>query len=729
MAGLTIQEVEPFAWGYTKCETENISMKIASGMYAVCEYIPIDINPEACLATVNRSKTSPINRMGIVYECGNGLRCKSDFIKRETEEYPEYKKQLLEYMDVFKKLDTYAIFEATFSQNEKDLIQTNSLQGGNWGGHANPDFRLIADVGTEKLREKILRCKETHPEAGEWYDASMLVLDGIEILAKRFRILAAELAETDKINARIYKRIEMALETVPQKPAKDFMTACQAFALIFFLDGADSPGSFDDYCGRYFTDSDEDIEILEGLWKEFYRTRTWNLCISGSDENWNDRTNALSYAILKTAKKYKFNAPNLTMRVHRNTPADLLELAVSVIGTGIGMPVLYNDEVVCPALEEMGIPPQDAHCYVLNGCNQIDIQGKSHMGLEDGEICLLKCLEYALHNGRCLITNKICGLKTGDAGQAKSFEEILGLYKKQVENAVKITVELSNRSQKIFSSFAPNPLRSILIEGCMEKGLDYKTGGPLYNYGQILTEGLADTADSLINIKHFVFDIRKYTMAQVVDALARNFEGYEEMYRDFNNSKLKFGNDMEEVDALCAEIVKHYFTELQKYKTFRDSENGTYGGGLSTFQRTARYGGSLGASASGRRSGDVNIADSIGAVPGKDIKGPTALIKSVLHYDQKLAKSGFVMQMKFDKQLFETPRGREAFSALVKTYFTGGGQQLSVNVLDEKELMDAMENPEKHKDLIVRVGGYSDYFVNLSEGLKQNIINRTMLSL
>ncbi len=730
MSKLTLQQIEPFAHGFLQCKSENISMRIASGMHAVCEYIPIEIHPQACVAALDRNIfTSLMSQLAIRYDCGCGMQCRPNLVEDKIKEYPEYEKELREYQAYFAELVSYDMFKKTCSKNELDLVSNNTLDAGLWGGHGNPDYGMFVHMGTDKMREKILHYKAEHPEAAEWYDASLLMLDAVELLAKRFQDLAREQIVKDSENARVYERIVKALDVVPKKPAEDFMTACQSFALIFYLDGQDSPGSFDQYMGEYFTDSDEDNEILEGLWKEFHRTRSWNLCISGSDENWNDKTNALSYAILRAAKKLKFNAPNLTMRVHRNTPQELLDLAVSVIGTGIGMPVLYNDEVVCPALEEMGITPEHSHLYVMNGCNQIDIIGKSHMGLEDGEIYLLKCLEYALHNGKCLITNQTLGLETGDATKVESFEELYGLYKKQVEHATKIATGMANRSQKIFAEFAPNPLRSMLMEGCLEKGKDYKNGGPLYNYGQILTEGLADTADSLVNIKHFVFDTKKYTMAQVVDALEKDYEGYDEMYRDFNDSPLKFGNDIEEVDSLCADIMAHFFKELQKYKTFRDSENGIYGGGLSTFQRTGRYGRSAGASASGRHSGDVNIADSIAAVPGKDTNGPTALIKSVLHYDQNLAKSGFVMQMKFDKQLFNTERGQAAFKALVKTYFDNGGQQVSINVLDAEELLDALKHPENHKNLVVRVGGYSDYFVNLSDDLKANIINRTFVAL
>ena len=725
---MMLRELEPFCYGYLNCKSNNRSVQIAEGMYALCKYIPLEIDPEIGLASLDQSDFGALTRLGVFYDHGYGFWYKRENFEKKIKKHPEFCKELTYYRDYFENLNTGTNFRKTWNEAENNLRNNESYTAGNWAGHANPDFIKIARLGTEGMRKEVLEHREKNRESTEWYDACLLMLDAIEVLAERFRTLALSLVQKDKQNEKTYIRIAKALETVPQKPAYDFFSACQSFYLLFSLDGHDSPGCFDQYMIDYFRigEYDDNIKILEGLWQGFKKTRAWNLCISGSDENWNDLTNELSYAILDVAEKYKYNTPNLTMRCHRNTPQKLLRRAADVIGTGIGMPALYNDEVVCPALEELGIPPKDSHNYVLNGCNQIDIMGKSHMGLEDGEVCLLKCLEYALTNGKCLIKGGEYGLKTGDAKNFGTFDELFAAYKKQVEYVTGICVGIANKYQKYLAQNAPNPLRSMLIEGCLEKGSDYKNGGPLYNHGQILTEALADTTDSLAAIKHFVFDTKKYTMTEVVQALETNYENNDEMYLTFKNYKGKFGNDIDEVDLIGAEVLRHFFEHLLTYKTYR---GGIYGGGLSTFQRTGRYGNALGASASGRKSRDVLIADSIGAVPGKDIKGPTAVIKSVLKYNQKLAKSGFVMQIKFDKKLFLSDNGKEGFIALLKAYFSGGGQQLTVNVLNPEDLINAKQNPEKYKSLTVRVGGYCDYFVNLPKELQDNIIARTSHSI
>lgn len=724
---VNIADLIPFGYAYRNCESDDITMKIAAGWHAFMKRIPITIQTDSRLAFLD--VLGPYIEQGICFSYHNGVSVNHDKMQAYKEAYPELAEELEDYVRYFDDRHYHTLCFRSLEPLEVQLLSSMTLWGGHdWGGHSNPDYQMLIELGTDGLRRKIDHYRAENPGKDDFYDALMLTLDTVDMLAERYRLYAIEMMEKDADNRPIYERIAKALEIVPKNPAVDFMTACQSFAMVFFMDGNDSPGSFDQYCGKFFEmgDREENMEILEGLWREFKRVRTWNLCISGSDENWNDKTNALSWAILSLVEKYRFDTPNLTMRVHRNTPEDFLRYAVKVMSAGTGMPVLYNDEAVCPALEDLGIPPCDSHLYAMNGCNQIDIQGKSHMGLEDGEIYVLKCLERALHNGKCLIKNETFGLQTGDARNFKTFDALMHAFYAQLDWAVKRTTDMANKYQKYFAEYGPSPLRSIMVQGCIEKGKSYKDGGPIYNHGQILTEGLTDAIDSLANIRHFVFETRKYTMAEVVDALERDYDGYEEMYRDFSESPLKFGNDIDEVDTLGGEIQRHYFGELMKYHTHRDPVNGIYGGGLSTFNRTAAFGARAGASANGRHKGGVLISDSIGAVPGCDTNGPTALIKSALAYDHRLAKSGFVFQMKFEKELFASPKGQEGALALIKAFFAGGGQQMSINVLDSAELLDAMEHPENHKNLVVRVGGYSDIFVNLPVELRQNIINRTM---
>lgn len=409
------------------------------------------------------------------------------------------------------------------------------------------------------------------------------------------------------------------------------------------------------------------------------------------------------------------------MRFHRNSPERNWREATETIATGIGMPAIYNDECVCPALEALGIPASDSHMYCMNGCNQIDIFGKSHMGLEDGEINMIMALEFALFDGVCQKEMEKLGVSTGDATAFQTFDELMQAYRTQVEFLCDNVVDISNKMQRIFAEEAPNPWLSLLIQGCIEKGMDYKNHGPYYGHGQILTEGLPDAADSLAAIKHYIYDTKKYTMAQLLEALQKDYVGFDELYKDFSTYH-KFGNDIEDVDTIYAEITDHIYRYAQTKDTFR---GGKFGMGCSTFSRAARYGESVAALPNGKHRDETTLADSIGAVPGCDTNGPTALLNSVLKANQYLATSGNVLQMKFPKNQFCTERGIQSFEALAKTYFRMGGQTMQVNVLSAEELIEARKHPEQYKGLIVRVGGYSAYFVDLSEGLQDNIIKRT----
>ena len=431
--------------------------------------------------------------------------------------------------------------------------------------------------------------------------------------------------------------------------------------------------------------------------------------------------NRLTYDLLAVAREYKYNTPNITMRFHKNSPEEAWNAAVDTLATGIGMPAIYNDDCVVPALEKLGIPKKDAHLYCMNGCNQIDVYGKSHMGLEDGEINVAKALEFVLYRGVCSYTKRKFGLDLGDPTKLTTFDAFLNAFYKEADYMIDKVVSVSNKAQAIYAKYGPNPWRSNLIEGCVERGLDYKNKGPLYGHGQILTEGLPDTADSLAAIKRYVYDEKKYTLKELIAALKKDYVGYEELYKDFSGYH-KFGNDIDDVDEIYKAITHHIYEYALKKDTFR---GGKFGIGCSTFQRAAEYGEHTGALPNGKKKKDSTFADSIGAVPGCDVNGPTALLNSVLKTDQTLAKSGNVLQMKFSKSQFNTEAGKEGFKALAKTYFRMGGQTLQINVVSREELLDAKKHPEKHPNLIVRVGGFSEYFVRLSPGLQDNVIMRT----
>lgn len=716
---MNIKHIEPFAWGYIHAGRENKDYRIANGMRVFADELEVNINTENWFQ-------SPLGAFGahaVRYSRADGIDLNEGIKNRNAEkltELPELE-ELNFYFDYFRPYETVRIISKVRTPLQEKL-EINKCCWAAGGGHSNPDYEMLLRVGTNGIKEKIERFRKIHNDRDDFYDALVLAVETLETVADKYRAKALEMLENaDGEEEELLTRLADTFSNIPRNKPRNFFEACQFFWLAFSLMDIDSPGLFDYALGAYYTDSEFDYKCLEQLWELFHNTRTWNTCIGRSDEFGNDYTNALTYAVLRVAKDKKYNTPNITMRVNKNTPKELWDLAVDTLATGIGMPAVYNDLSVCTALEAIGIPPSDAHLYCMNGCNQIDIYGKSHMGLEDGEISVIKGLEFALFRGVCQFSMEQLAPDTGDPETFETFDDLMAAYKKQIEYMADYITETSYKAQEIFAKEAPNPWKSFMVQGCIEKGLDYKDRGPIYGHGQVLTEGLPDTADSLAAIKHFVYDTKKYTMKQLISALSNNFEGYDELYKDFAGYD-KFGNDNAEVDSIYADITDHIYRYFQTKKTYR---GGVFGVGCSTFHRAPNYGFHVGALPNGKKRGEKLLADSIGATPGKDTNGPTALLKSVMCGNQFLATSGNVLQMKFAKSQFCTPSGKAGFTAIADTYFRNGGQTLQINVLSREDLLDAQKNPEKHKNLIVRVGGFSEYFVRLAEPLQDNIIKRT----
>ncbi|MBE6930371.1 MAG: hypothetical protein E7463_08830 [Ruminococcaceae bacterium] len=716
---------DPFSRAFLENRHVSMPERVALGMLEAAHRLPITFPENCMLPTVGVLADNG----AVSYSYGGCISVNEAAYDRLIAENPALEPELTDIREQMRGFDTGRRVVRSIPQTHQRLWDAKACWGGTWSGHANPDYDRFLHLGTNGIRALIEECRAKNPGNDGFYDACRMAMDSLDIVGDRIRAMALEKASSDAANAAEWSRIASDFARVPREPAFDMHSATQMFWMYFTLDGVDSPGRYDQFMIDYYRVSpvDESRDMVRRFLEGMHNVRGWNVCISGSDEHGNDETNELSYLVLELVTDMGYQTPNLTMRVHKNTPDALMEAAARCIATGIGLPALYNDEVVCPALEAIGIPPEDSHDYCMNGCNQIDIMGKSHMGLEDGEVNFAKVLEFTLHNGYDFASGgtELISNQYGDPRDCRTFEAFLALFYRQLDYITDVSAADANIAQEVRARFAPNPMRSCLIQGCLEKGRDYRWGGPLYGHGQVLAEGIADAADSLYAIKTLVYDQKKYTMDQLIQALEDNFEGHAELHRDCKNCA-KFGNDIADVDELCAAVVDHFFAYLKTKSTFR---GGIYTGGCSPFNRASGNGLATGALPNGRCRGDANFADSIAAVPGCDRRGPTASLKSMMHYRQREAGSGFVAQLKFDRSLFCTEKGLRTFVQLARTYFDGGGQQLSINVLDRDTLLAAQKDPDAYPNLVVRVGGYSDYFRNLSPELRQNVIDRSSFEL
>lgn len=707
---------EPFARGYLNSGSGSIYISTGAGYLEAAKSIEISFDPDTGFPTFDLGNTACFPSFSA------GESPNVPLLEKKAKESPECAEDYLYIAERMKEYDVGARIWGSFSKGEYDVLFSTSGWGGTWGGHALPDLADFARIGTDGIREKIRLYEKKNPGKEDFYSGLLLTLDALDALGER--IYGAAVKEYEKTKNSKLEKIISAFSHCPKSSARTFAEAVSVYVVIFKLDGIDSPGRFDQYMIDFWnaSDRDESREALEDLWLFFHKTRTWNLCISGSNENGTDQTNELSYEILRVARKYRFETPNLTMRCHENTPETLWDEAVETIMSGIGMPALYNDGAVCRALESIGIPSEDSHRYAMNGCNQIDIQGKSHMGLEDGEVNLGLALSYALTGGFNLAQKKRVGAATPCAEELDTYEKFRAALLSQIRYLTRAVCSMANKSQRIYAEYSANPIRSMTISGCIERGLDYKNGGPLYGHGQVLLEGVPDCIDSVANIKKFVYEDKKYTLAEVRDAILADYEGYEEMYLTFKKSGLNFGNDIPCVDEIAADIVNFFNTFI---KTIDTERGGVYTGGCSPFDRAAVNGGAAGALPNGKRAGEPLYGDSIGATPGKDVCGPTALLNSCLAFNQTLPCSGFILNLKFARSVISGDKAKENVKHLAKSYFKQGGQQLQITCADREELLDALDHPENHRNLIVRVGGFSAYFTDLTRELQENVISRT----
>lgn len=716
---------DPFSAGYLRCESEHHVVRQAHALRAWWASTPAAIEPGDRL--VGRAHARGVGG----FSFGQGIMADAGAARRWSEECPEWAAHLDALVTFWR--DQEPGRRVSLPEDERFLSGGHVYWAG-WGGHTLLGFEQVLAEGTEGIRATIRRHQEgeSDPEKRAFREALLVVCDGIDAYAARYAVAAEGLAdrESDVLRRAELLAIAGRCRRVPRRGARTFTEALQSFWFIHLLDGTDSPGRLDQYLLPYYEGDvaagrlspDEAQAWMDHLWKRFNDTRSWNVAVGGLLPDGRDATNPLTFMALEATRRCRKVAPNLSLRVHRGTPPEVWRKAVEVIETGGGMPALYNDDVLVPALMRYGIPEEEARDYALNGCCQVDIPGRSHMGLEDGELNLLKCLELALRDGFDPHTRRQLGPRTGDPRGFSDFEQVWQAYTVQVEHFAARLIAAANEVQRAHAETSPNLFRSLFVRDCIERGVDFKAGGPRYNHGQILTQGIANTADSLVAIRQVVFEERALSMGGLLDALDGDFPD-ESLRQALLQRVPNFGNDDAGVDALAARVVDHFFRHLNTHRTWR---GGVYGGGSIVFVRAPRYGATVGATPDGRKAG-TPLADSVGPSAGRDTKGPTAMLASVSKVPQALAQSAYVLNLKLTPGI--VGQSREQVVALLQGYFRQGGQQVQVNVVDRQTLLRARENPEEHGSLVVRVGGYSDYFVRLSPALQEDIIARTEHSL
>ena len=538
---------------------------------------------------------------------------------------------------------------------------------------------------------------------------------------------------------------------VPAEAPETFHEALQAYWFIHLgviceLNPWDSfnPGRLDQHLWPFYERETREgtltkeraQELLQAFWIRFHNqpsppkvgitaeeSNTYTdfalINLGGVKEDGSDGVNELTYLILDVIEEMRLLQPSSMIQVSKKSPDRFILKALEIIKTGFGQPSVFNTDAIIQEMLRQGKSLQDARNGGASGCVETGAFGKESYILT-GYFNLTKILELTLHNGRDPRRGILLGLETGNPADFRSFEDLLEAFRRQVEHFVKIKVRGSNTIERLFAEYLPAPFLSLLISDCIEKGKDYHDGGARYNTSYIQGVGLGSVTDSLTALKHHIYQEKTLTWEEFMKALDEDFEGREPLRRRLLNETPKYGNDDEEADGILREVFKIYHDAVNGRPNTR---SGVFRINLLPTTCHVYFGRVTGATPDGRKSGQP-LSEGISPVQGADTKGPTGVVLSASKIDH-LATGGTLLNQKFTPRLLSDREGLQGVLHLIRTYFRLDGHHIQFNVVDAATLREAQKHPENHRDLIVRVAGYSDYFVDLGEDLQNEILHRT----
>ena len=444
-----------------------------------------------------------------------------------------------------------------------------------------------------------------------------------------------------------------------------------------------------------------------------------NINIGGVDRNGNSATNEISYMILEIQEELHELQPGLSIHIAENTPDEFLLAGIKVIRQGHGYPSIFNPDTYVKEMVRAGKTLEDAREGGCSGCIEVGAFGKEAY-LLTGYLNTPKILEITLNNGIDPETGKKLGLETGDPRTFKTFEELYEAWHKQMVYFVNMKLSVNNYIERMFSLYAPATFLSLYIDDCIEKGKDYYSGGARYNTTYIQCTGLGTITDCFTTLKKHVFEEGKYTMDEILKAVAKNWEGEEKMRQYIRNHTPFFGNDDEYADTIAVRVYDDLVKAIEGRPNTRGGKTE-----LNMLSTTCHnyFGSVCGATPNGRMA-HFAISDGTSPAHGSDSHGPTAVIKSLGKLDQTKS-GGTLLNVRFVPALLKREEDQKKLASLIRTYFKFGGHHIQFNIVDTATLYDAQKHPDEYKDLLVRVAGYSDYFNDMTEQLQNEIIART----
>jgi pyruvate formate-lyase/glycerol dehydratase family glycyl radical enzyme len=583
--------------------------------------------------------------------------------------------------------------------------------------------------------------------------AMRVCAEAMMTFARRYADRAEEMALTESDSGRRdeLRTIAAVCRRVPAHAPRTFHEALQAYWFVHLgvvteLNPWDSfnPGRLDQHLYPFYAREvqqglltrEQAKELLECFWVKLNNqpappkvgvtaaesatyTDFCNINSGGLRTDGADGVNDVTYLVMDVIDEMRLVQPSSNIQLSRRNPDEFLRCALRIVRKGWGQPSIFNADTVIEEMLRQGKSIADARDGGTSGCVETGAFGKESYILT-GYFNFPKILEITLQNGVDPRTGKNIGVATGDPRECTSVEQLLAAYRRQVQHFADIKIRGNNVIERLYAEFMPTPFLSLLIDDCVANGMDYADGGARYNTNYIQGVGIGTLTDCLSAVKHHVFDEQNITMEGLLTALDANFEGNERVRQMLLHKTPRYGNDDDRADALMRE----------GFEIFYDAVNGRPNtkGGVYRIQMLPTtchvyFGSVTGASADGRKSG-TPLSEGISPVQGADRAGPTAVLRSAAKMDH-VRTGGTLLNQKFTPGLVEGEKGLETLTRLVRSYFTMGGHHIQFNVVDAETLRAAQQQPDLHRDLIVRVAGYSDYFCDLGKALQDEIIERT----
>lgn len=742
---------------YQEHETDSKQVKRAWSLYNALTQIEIGIEPEE-LIVGNRTKGV---RYGVVFP-ESGI----SWVDREFETIPTRPQDKFlvhpEDIETFRKVIVPywkgKSLEDIVHQRIGDEISEISKvvkinQTDHAQGHICPNVKEWLELGPAGVIAKAEKnLVGANASQQEFYRCVILVMQGVQKFMQRYADLLEEKADSYPKYTASMRELAKICQNLQNRPAQSFHEALQSTWFLFVVlhmesnASSFSPGRLDQILYPYYQkdlaekkmDDDQALEMIECLWLKFneivyLRNKNsakyfagfpigFNVAVGGQDENGNDASNALSHLLIQAQEDIGLPQPNLSVRLFEHTDQALLTHAVKCVSKGSGMPQFFNDKAIVSPLMDLGISKQDALNYAIVGCVELTTHG-NNLGWSDAAMFNMnKVLELTLNHGKCLLTGKQMGPDLGSLSTYASFSDLEAAYQKMMDYFIEKMIPCCEGVEKAHIDCLPTPFLSAVIDDCMDKGMDVTAGGAHYNLSGIQMIQVANLADSLAAIKELVYDKKKVDASHLEKSLQNNFVGDEVLRQMLLHRVPKYGNDVAWVDELGAKWALYFREQLRKYKNYR---NGPYHTGMYTVSAHVPMGQNVGASADGRFAQDPLADGGLSAVYGRDIQGPTAVLKSVSKMDNSCTTNGGLLNMKFLPDFFKTEAGITKFCNFLRAFVDLEVPHIQFNVVSKENLLDAQKHPDQYRSLTVRVAGYTAYFTELAGDLQNEIIART----